>query len=254
MHVALAVTCLTVVTVFEFGFVPEPVLLLFIFLGTIVGYNFVKYAGISNQHNLSLTPHVNLIRIFSVMCLGGAVYFGSLLPMNVLIMAGIFGGLTLLYAIPLYKKRNLRSLNGIKIFIIAIVWVGVSVLLPLDYHNLNFRPKVFFQALEIFLFVIVLMLPFEIRDLRYDTPELGTIPQKIGVSKAKWLGGILLVISAIIAINQTYMADTHLFASLITFGLTVVLLLGAKEEQGEFYSSFFVESMPIVWLFLMLWL
>ncbi|MFD2532090.1 UbiA prenyltransferase family protein [Gracilimonas halophila] len=254
IHVGLAVTCLAVVTVFEFGFVPEPTLLLFIFFGTIVGYNFVKYAGISNHHNLNITPHINLIRGFSILCVSGAGYFGLMLPMEVLIMAGVFGVLTLLYAIPLYKSRNLRSLYGIKIFIIAIVWIGVSVLLPLEYHNLNFRPKVFYQCLEIFFFVIALTLPFEIRDLKHDKTDLGTLPQKLGVSKTKWLGVILLVISGIIAINQTYLADAHLYASLITFGLTLVLLMGAREEQGEFYASFFVESMPIVWLFLMLWL
>ncbi len=254
MHVALAVTCLAVVTVFEFGFVPEPALLLFIFFGTIVGYNFVKYAGISNQHNLSITPYINLIRGFSVLCLAGAAYFGSMLPMNVLITAGICGGLTLLYAIPFYKSRNLRSLNGIKIFIIAMVWIGVAVLLPLEYHNLNFRQKVFYQCLEIFFFVIALILPFEIRDLKYDKTELGTLPQKLGVSKTKWLGVILLAGAGILAFNQNYVADAHLFASLTTFGLTLILVLGAKEEQGRFYASFFVESMPIVWLFLMLWL
>lgn len=254
IHVAFAVTSLAVVTIFEFGFVPEPALLLFIFLGTIVGYNFVKYAGISNQHNLNITPHINLIRAFSVLCVAGTGYFGLTLPTNALITAAIFGGLTLLYAIPFYKSRNLRSLNGAKIFIIALVWVGVAVLLPLEYHNLNFRPKVFYQCMEIFLFVIALTLPFEIRDLKYDKAELGTLPQKLGVPITKWLGVILLAVSGILAFNQSYLADAHLSASLITFGLTLLLVVGATEKQGRYYASFVVESMPIIWLFLMLWL
>ncbi len=54
IHVALAVTSLAVISVIQIGFVPEPLVLIFIFLGTIVGYNFVKYAGVSNLHNLSL--------------------------------------------------------------------------------------------------------------------------------------------------------------------------------------------------------
>lgn len=252
IHVALAVTALAVVTLFEFGFVPEPALLLFIFFGTIVGYNFVKYAGISNQHNLLITPHVNLIRVFSVLCLGGVGYFVLMLPTNVLITAAIFGGLTLLYAIPFYKSRNLRSLSGAKIFIIALVWMGVVVLLPLEYHNLNFRPKVFYQCLEIFFFVIALTLPFEIRDLKYDKAELGTLPQKLGISKTKGLGVMLLVASGILVFTQNYLADAHLYAGLITLTLTIISVLAAKEEQGRYYASFFVESLPIVWLILML--
>lgn len=252
LHVALAVTSLAAITVFEFGYVPEPAVLLVILFGTITGYNFVKYAGISNVHHLEITPHINLIRAFSVLCLAAVIYFSRLLPLNVILMATGFGGLTLLYALPLYKGRNLRSIPGVKIFIIGLVWMGMAVLVPLEYHNLRFSPKVFYQCLEIFLFVIALTLPFEIRDLKYDSPQLSTIPQKIGIKKTKWVGTGLLIMTALVSAFQNYVNETHLYISFGIFFLTLVFLWGSKEQQGKYYASFWVEGLPVLWLFLAL--
>lgn len=252
IHVALAVTSLSVITVFQYGFVPEPSLLLLTFFGTIVGYNFVKYAGVSNLHHLKITKNITLIRIFSVFCVGGMIYFGRLLPMDVLLTAAFFGGLTLLYALPLYKNRNLRSLSGAKIFIIALVWMGVSVLVPMEYHNIGMNAKAVYQCLEIFLFVIALTLPFEIRDLEYDELGLGTIPQKLGIQKTKWLGTGLLLIAATFAFFQNYMNDSDLLITLSIFGLSAIALWASKKDQGEYYAAYWVEGIPILWLVLLL--
>lgn len=252
LHVALAVTSLAAITVFEFGYVPEPTVLLVIFFGTITGYNFVKYAGISNLHHLEITPHINLIRAFSILCLAALIYFGRLLPLNVIFMASGFGGLTLLYALPLYKGKNLRSIPGVKIFIIGLVWMGMTVLVPLEYHNLRFGPKVLYQCLEMFLFVIALTLPFEIRDLKYDAPQLSTIPQKIGIKNTKWLGTGLLIIAGMVSAVQNYVNEVHLYVSLGIFFITLIFLWGSKEQQGKYYASFWVEGLPVLWLILAL--
>ncbi|MEX0724455.1 MAG: hypothetical protein WD357_09900 [Gracilimonas sp.] len=252
IHVALAVTSMAVITVFEIGFVPEPIVLLFIFFGTIVGYNFVKYAGVSNVHHLKITQNINLIRIFTLVCLLGLIYFSLMLTFDVLKMVFLFGGLTLLYALPVFKSRNLRSLSGVKIFIIAIVWMGITVLVPLEYHNLRFNLKIFYQCLEIFLFVIALTLPFEIRDLKYDESSLGTIPQKLGVLKTKWLGSVLLIAAALVSSLSSYISDSHLPISWVIYLVTLILIWGVKEEQSNYYTSFWVEGIPILWLILIL--
>lgn len=252
IHVALAVTSLAVITVFQYGFVPEPSLLLFILFGAIVGYNFVKYAGVSNLHNLEITKNILLIRIFTVICAGGMIYFGRLLPMDVLLTAAVFGGLTLLYAIPFYKSMNLRSLSGAKIYIIALVWMGVAVLVPMEYHNIGLNTKAIYQCAEIFLFVIALTLPFEIRDLKYDDSALGTIPQKLGLKKAKWLATGFLLIATTFAILQNYMSDSGLPITISIFMLTAVALWGSKKDQGTYYAAFWVEGIPILWLVLLL--
>lgn len=248
IHVAVAVTSLALVTIFEYGFVLEPTLFIFILLGGVVSYNFVKYAGISNQHNLIITSHISLIRFFTVICFIGLIYFGWFLPIDVLLTAAGFGSLTLLYAVPVFMSRNLRSLPGLKIFIIAAVWMGITVFLPLEYHNIRFSGRVLYQSLEVFLFVIALTLPFEIRDLKYDELELKTIPQRFGVRKTKWFGSALLLISAFLAIQQNYINELQLYSSLLIYLITLAFLWFSKAEQGRYYASFWVESIPILWL------
>lgn len=247
IHVALAVTSIALITIFEYGFVPEPTLFIFILLGGIVSYNFVKYAGVSNQHNLTITSHITLIRIFTVICFIGFIYFGWFLPIDVLFTAAGFGSLTLLYAVPVFMKKNLRSLPGLKIFIIAAVWMGITVFLPLEYHNIRFSERVLYQSLEIFLFVIALTLPFEIRDLKYDELELKTIPQRFGVWNTKWFGTALLLISAFLAIQQNYIEELQLYCSLLIYLITLAFLWFSKVEQGRYYAAFWVEGIPGLW-------
>ena len=248
IHVGLAVMALAALSVMQFGFVPEPALLLFIFFGAVCGYNFVKYSGISNRHHLEITKNILLIRIFSVGSLVGFLYFGWLLPPDIWYTAALFGALTGLYAIPIFRKRNLRSFKGVKVFVIAAVWTGFAALLPLQYHNMGFGERALYQAAEIFLFVVVLMLPFEIRDLKYDEPDLATIPQLLGVRKTKCLGTVLLGLITLIIYRQNYVYASYMPVNLGVLVLALAALWLSREEQGDYYASFWVESIPIVWL------
>ncbi|MAL16583.1 MAG: hypothetical protein CL670_09590 [Balneola sp.] len=248
IHVGLAVMSIAVLSVMQLGFVPEPTLLLFIWLGTICGYNFVKYAGISNRHHLQKTNNILLIRLFSVCCFAGFLYFGQFLPSEVWYTSGFFGALTGLYAIPFLWKRNLRSIKGLKIFIIATVWVGMAVVVPLQYHHMGFGERTLYQMAEIFLFVVMLMLPFEIRDLKYDEPELATIPQVLGVKKTKWLGTFLAVVLAVIILSQQYVYENYLPVNLTVVAVALLFVWLSSKNQGNYYASFWVEGIPIAWL------
>ncbi|MBO6586236.1 MAG: hypothetical protein JJ953_09050 [Gracilimonas sp.] len=249
IHVGLAVMALAALSVMQFGFVPEPTLLLFIWLGTICGYNFVKYAGISNRHHLEITKNVLLIRIFTVCCFAGFLYFGRLLPVYIWYPTGIVGVLTVLYTVPFFRQKNLRSFKGFKVLVIAAVWVGFTVVLPLQYHYMNFwSERVLLQSTEVFLFVIVLMLPFEIRDLKYDKPGLSTIPQIFGITKTKWLGTALAGVIALLIYLQKYVYASYLPVNVCVLGLLLLAVWFSRENQGRYYASFWVESIPIIWL------
>jgi hypothetical protein len=248
LHVAFSVMALALLSVLQLGFVPEPSLLLTIFFATICGYNFVKYSGISNRHHLEITNNILLIRTFTAFCFAGFVYFGRLQPVNLWYTFGIFALLTGLYTIPVFKEKNLRSLRGIKVLIIALVWMGFTVAIPLQYHHTLFTERGLFQCIEILLLVIVLMIPFEIRDLKYDQPELSTIPQIFGIQNTKWLGTVLLVIIAIIVQQQNYIYDAYLYANLGILLVVLLLVWLSNENQGKYYASLLVESVPVIWL------
>ena len=164
------------------------------------------------------------------------------------------GLITFLYAIPLEIKppKNLRSLGGLKIYVIAIVWTGASVVLPiLESQSVLVLDHLLIAIQRIFV-LIVLMLPFEIRDLELDEAYLSTIPQKIGITNTKLIGCALLSDSLILEFfkQQTNMESTLVLVFTIT--ILAILLIKSTNLRSRYYTSFLVESVPVIALILTL--
>lgn len=253
IHVALAVYAFVRITELYFDLAYNEPLDFFVFFGTISGYNFVKYAGIAKLHHKSLTKNLRTIQIFSLICFVLMCYYASQLRIRTLMFFVPFGVITLLYAVPFLSgfQKNLRSISYLKIVVVGIVWMGFTVFLPIYDTKLPFVDGIYVMGVQRFLMVVVLILPFDIRDLKYDAISLQTIPQKIGVEKTKKLGYILLLICLflefLIAPNTNFRA--------VFFGvffLLLFLLMRSTTEQSRYYSSFFVEVMPLVWWGLLL--
>ncbi|MDG2074242.1 MAG: hypothetical protein P8J28_06675, partial [Polaribacter sp.] len=95
------------------------------------------------------------------------------------------------------------------------------------------------------------ILPFDIRDIKYDVISLQTIPRKIGIQNTKKLGFVLLLFALVIEFlisAQTTSKNIFLGFSL----LPMLFLMRAKENQSKYYSSFWVESLPIFWWILLM--
>ncbi len=259
IHVALAVFALSWVTLLEFGIPYDRAVLYFIFFASITGYNFVKYFGLARFHHRSLTNWLKLIQVFSLMCFIGMCYFALKLELISLIVILGFGVVTFLYAIPflpnkiLYDKhKNLRNVSGLKVYIIALVWAGVTVVLPLLNNHVPLDTNVVVSGFQRFVFVTVLMFPFEIRDLNYDSLKLATIPQQIGIKNTKMVGVLLLMLFFLLEFLKPQLNVEHTVSLLITMFVTLMFLIFANRNQGRYYSSFWVEGIPLVWLLLLL--
>ncbi len=253
IHVALAVVSLCWITFLHFDSAPDYHLLSFVFFATITGYNFVKYAGVAKLHHRSLAKGLRMIQIFSFLAFLFLVYFAFTVDQNVLFWTSIFGLLTLLYALPVFsKRRSLRSISGLKIFIIAFVWAGVTVVLPVFEIEEVLLENVTWEFLQRFLLVLAWIIPFEIRDLKYDLKQLGTIPQRAGVTKTKVLGLALLIAAVVMEIIKAYTAVSSLIAIVFIAGVSAWFVWRARERQTAYYSSFWVEAIPIFWLVVLL--
>lgn len=257
IHVALAVVSLSLITLFEFDISYDKELLYFIFFATVTGYNFVKYFGLAKFHHRRLANWLKLIQTFSFCCFIGLCYYSYQLNSKVLIY--IFGAaiITFLYAMPFLPKqffinneKNLRGIKGLKIYVIALVWVGVTVFIPLINNSFQINFDVIITAFQRFLFVIVLMFPFEIRDMRFDDLKLSTIPQQIGIKKTKAVG-LLLLIGFLFLEYFKDEINTKGIIIIITL-ITLLFLVFSEEKRTKYYSSFWVEGLPILWLLLML--
>jgi hypothetical protein len=94
------------------------------------------------------------------------------------------------------------------------------------------------------------MLPFEIRDLNYDNLKLGTIPQKIGVKKTKMIGVTLLMVFVVLEFFKDELSRNEMSSTLIITAITLLFLIFSHKNQSKYYSAFWVEGLPIIWLLL----
>ncbi len=253
IHVALAVYAFVRITELYFDLSYNEPLDYFVFYGTITGYNFVKYAGVAKLHHRSLTTHLKVIQIFSLICFLLLCYYAWQLSIKTLLLFLPFGILTLLYAIPFLSgfQKNLRSIGYLKIMVVALVWAAVTVLLPVyDVKGEIFSIEIVWMFIQRFLFVIVLILPFDIRDMQYDAISLQTIPKKIGLEKTKKLGYVLLLfcllLEFVIAPNSQFK-----MVFLLIFLFLLALIMRSFNKQSKYFSSFLVEAVPIFWWLLL---
>jgi len=253
IHVALSVYAFVRITELYFEIPNNENLDFFIFFSTITGYNFVKYAGVAKLHHRSLTRDLKIIQIFSFFCFLAMCYFAYQLSIKILLYCIPFEVLTVLYAIPFLSgfHKNLRQISYLKIIIVAIVWSGFSVLIPILSSENEIELSSVLFVIQRFLIVIVLILPFDIRDVKYDAISLQTIPKKIGLVNTKRLGFTLMLFALTIEFMISPTLQTkNVF--MVFFFVIVIFLMRAKINQPKYYSSLWVEALPIFWWLVLL--
>lgn len=253
IHVALSVYAFLKITEIYFNLPSNANINYFLFFATITGYNFVKYAGVAKLHHRRLTKSLKIIQFFSFVSFVAFCFFGYKLSLYTLYSIAPLSLLTILYAVPFLSgfEKNLRQVSYLKIVVVATVWAAVTVVIPVIDAKETLSFSVFMLALQRLLIVVVLILPFDIRDVKFDAISLQTIPKKIGVKKTKKMGVFLLVFALLI---EYVFVDVRIVKMpfMIFFFLTIILLMRAEKDQEKYYSSFWVEALPIVWwLFLL---
>lgn len=252
IHVSLAVVALAFITALSLGISLNTNFIIFLFCSSVSGYNFVKYASVAGLHHRSLTSSLKSIQVFSFSCGIVMLVTAYQLRAETLVCCVSLGLLTLFYAVPLFLlKRNLRSVAGIKVFVIALVWTGTTVALPVVESGLNVYWDPSIIGVQRFLFVIALMIPFEIRDLEYDQTALHTLPQIIGIKKARFFGISLLVLFFLLEYGKDDFNISSLIVLLLVAIVLGVLITLSRKRQPKYYASFIVEAVPVLWLLLL---
>lgn len=247
IHVALAVLAFLAITVMEYGLSIPPALWAFVFLGSLTGYNFVKYSKVAGLHHRRLTGSLKAIQIFSAMCfvlLGVAAYR---LSIQVLLITAAFALATFFYAVPFVHSKNLRNLSGVKIFVVGFVWAGVTVIVPFVASEVPVSGDVLLTFFQRILIVVALILPFEIRDVPYDSLNLKTLPQQLGVWNTKILGQLVLMICLVFEFFKENSQMAYITSLLIFCVILGWMLIIARADQKRYFASFWVEGLPIIW-------
>ncbi|MDR7209108.1 hypothetical protein [Flavobacterium piscis] len=248
IHVALSCYALVRITFHVFHTQYDETIALFVFFGTIVGYNFVKYDALVRVKKKPIGNQLKIIAflsLISVILIG--YYFFQLKRITQIVSFGIFA-ITALYTLPFFPNRkNARNWAGVKIYIVALCWVGATLVLPYINAEIPFTANFFIKCIQRFILVFVLILVFEILDLANDDPHLQTVPQTIGVKRTKILGFSLLVPFWFLEVFISTFNYHDLFINLIMVIVLMLFILFANPARSKYYTSFWVESVPILW-------
>jgi hypothetical protein len=146
---------------------------------------------------------------------------------------------SLLYVLKLAAK-NLREIPYLKIHLVALVCTiasGVFVLI----NESDFSLKKWEFVTIHYLYFIAVTIPFDIRDLKFDIPSQKTIPQLVGINKAKIISLILLSVYLILAVLiQPTLSQNRPFLMAVIF--TFILISSIHEKRHEFYYSGLIEG------------
>lgn len=253
IHVALSCYALVCVTFHVFHIQYDAPMALFVFFGTIVGYNFVKYDALVRVKRKPVGTQLKIIAVLSFVSLILVGYYFFHLKRITQIVSVVIFAITALYTLPFFPNRkNARNWAGVKIYIVAICWVGATLVLPYINAQIPFIPDFFIKCIQRFVLVFVLILVFEIIDLANDDPHLKTVPQTIGVKRTKILGFLLLVPFWIVGILTFTFHD--LLINLIMVVTLMLFILFANPNRSKYYTSFWVESVPIFWWLMIVFL
>ena len=224
----------------------------FVFFATLFTYNFQRivriWRGVNHVRKKWLDKHK--IAIISLTIIGGILSFYLFLefqPKTQIVIA-ISAVASLLYPF------GLRKIPHLKIIIIATVWTISTMFLLVVESNHPIDQNIALHLIARFLFIFAIIIPFDIRDLKYDKLSLKTIPIVFGESKARLVALGALFIAEIIAIIQ-YLNFGLSFKYLLSFSLLMLLssimIIKSNQKQSDMYFSFWVESMSIAcYLFL----
>ena len=258
IHVSLCFVAFYVVVAMYGGFLPTFTELIAVGTSTLAGYNVAKYI-----HLLRLPFQFHfIIKIVTVICSIVAIVAVFMMGFYAVLLFSFCTVLTGLYSLPVILGRSFRQIPVLKLITIGVSWSLLAVILPrimehpvtiedsnlsLIYENWNGN-FVLLAIFEYSLFVIALCIPFEIRDLKYDSPQLRTLPQLTGVKNSKFVGFALLIICALIEFVLHQEDPLQAITTLIILVITTIAIAIAGKFKTDYYSSFFVESIPILWL------
>ena len=221
-----------------------------VFSSTLFTYNFQRLLKIQLKINLTgervewINSHVYTIYSITLISFLASIYFGLLFISKVWILFVLSGFISFFYVwkIPLLKGKNLRDIPGIKIYLIAFVWVVICVIMPflldsnIDYTSLSIL------STSLFLFMVAITIPFDIRDIKLDDSSKKTIPQLIGIHKSVYLSIGLLVISQIIL---QLLLPFNIGIWIFTI-IGIITLLSAKKPQAELFYSGIIDGLLVM--------
>lgn len=250
--IAAGAALLTAQTFLVTGLEVNPELVLFVFCATIATYNFQRLIRLSvwsarinaERVHWIIRSRNALLWLIGVGLAGAGFFAWQALQWQHFWILVPLGVIAVLYALPFMPFQNrwlaLRDLPVTKIFWIAGTWAAVTAILPLLGHK-SIDVEWSLIAIERFIFILAITIPFDTRDMDYDDPFQRTLPQLIGVRSSAWLALFcVLLFAAVVTINYwvggySFETATALLSSAVVAG--IILIFSFRRRKEPYYSG-----------------
>jgi hypothetical protein len=137
------------------------------------------------------------------------------------------------------NSRDLRDIPHLKIHLISFAWVTVLVLFPM--LNEGKGENALWMGIAHYIYILAIAIPFDIRDLKYDSPSQHTIPQVVGVDVARIFAVFLLVVfgALMLYINQELWSNALFYVSVFS---QIALILFMNEKRSDLYCAIGIDG------------
>nr|MBP6425186.1 hypothetical protein [Flavobacterium sp.] len=137
----------------------------------------------------------------------------------------------------------IRKTGWIKPFYVSFVVSYITQFIPLNWHE-----EIVLLFIQRFLLLSSVMIPFEILDSTTDAVAMKTLPHLFGIQRTKQIGYVLVVLYCVVSFHSL----DCLYPCFIYALSSVVAIYFSTQERSWYYTSFWVESLPIVWWLVLL--
>ena len=258
IHIGICVTAMILQTYFYLGIdLSLNPFVYFSFFSTLLIYSLHKVVGAYRSRTPNIGTRIQLFYtyrklfiLYTILIIPFCIYFLLQLDkvhFSLLILPGI---ISLLYIFPIdMKGRRLRDFAYIKLFLIAIVWVIITVIIPMifNYADLTFMCL---MGLEKLFFMIALTLPFDIRDVIIDeTSGVKTLAGRLGKEMTFQISSFLISLSLIILLVSYisgYISSYYLLIMLLAYGLSLIAIKYSLNKTHDFYYGGLLDGMMLI--------
>ena len=227
----------------------------FVFGATLVQYNLhylVKTIAVKDSIRLAWSQRnktIHLILLITGIILILFSFFSfHLKHFMVLFCLGCVAFLYSFPFLPFGKKRRIKDYGFLKIITLALLWTLVTVWFPVN--SMRYDPYLFlFVFVKRFVFMFVLCLLFDVRDIEIDGKEkINTLAVMLGKKKSYSVSYLLLIVFAIFSFAQYfYLPQTgFLIAMLISAIATYVTIEFTKRNNSDFIYLAGIDGMMLL--------
>ncbi len=244
IFISLCAVALTLETQVQLGMKPQwhPYLFL-IFFATLFDYNLhrlititIRKQALKDEKHAWVNRNLKGFYLLVIVSVLGFLISVCYAKIEVLIALAPMAMITIFYSLPVFKRARsifrLREIPMLKIFLIAFVWSGSTIFLPVIQHGNTIEwQHTLMMLTERFIFVFAITIPFDIRDVAVDkTSGIKTIPILIGVRRSIILSNILLLVFYALCLHHYYIAGMY-FLIPAFLGSTIITMLFINNQQ-----------------------